>query len=896
MTEESTNRSLKQKMGEREKQSIIAWLFSHRWWPLFLFFIITFLSLLITAVMNIINSLIWWGRIDLDLILIGCIDSFVVTSLITPAVIYFIKNYFNLEEMNRKLQKEVDERKMTEVALRDSEEKYRLLTENMHDILWTSDLEMNITYLSPSIEKVLNFTVEERMKHTLEEQMPSETLRRAMNILAEELQFDKERDPDRHISLDLNFFHKDGSVRCLENTLSFIRDENSKPVGIHGLARDITDQNLVEEELRESRKRLQKIVDNARDVIWMLDMDTRFTFISPAIENMLGYTVEEYLAKPHSEIIVPASLDLLLKVLEEELVLENDPQADKFRSRTIETEQISKSGARLWVELKMNFIHDENGKPVGILGFSRDITERKQINEALKKSEDKYRLIAENTADLIETVDLNFRPTYVSPASMRLRGFTVEEAMEQTIEANITPESLQLIMAVFEEEMQLEADGTADPNRTRIMEVEVYKKDGSTIWVEVSISFLRDQDGKPVEILAVVRDISTRKQAEAEKKILEERLQQADKLESIGTLAGGIAHDFNNLLMGIHGLASLTLLNLDPSDPNYERLEGIEQQVQSGADLTRQLLGFARGGRYEVKPTNINEILEKTSSMFGRTKKEITLQRKLAEDLWNVEVDRGQIEQALLNLYINAWQAMPGGGDLYLETQNVCLSDKKMPFSSIKPGKYVKITITDTGTGMDEKTRERIFDPFFTTKEMGRGTGLGLATVYGIITGHQGIINVYSEPGHGTTFNIYLPTSDKEVIQEQTAAEEIATGTETVLLVDDEKTVVEVNKELLAVLGYKVFAAGSGQEAIAVYLEKKETIDLIILDMIMPGISGAETFDRLRKINPNVKVLLSSGYSLNGEAQSIMNRGCNGFLQKPFSLTKLSGEIRKILG
>jgi len=238
---------------------------------------------------------------------------------------------------------------------------------------------------------------------------------------------------------------------------------------------------------------------------------------------------------------------------------------------------------------------------------------------------------------------------------------------------------------------------------------------------------------------------------------------------------------------------------------------------------------------------------------------------------------------------------MPGGGEIYLETENVLFDNVQAISYSVTPGKYVKISITDTGTGMDEKTRERIFDPFFTTKKMGRGTGLGLATVYGIIKGHKGMITVYSEPGHGTTFNIYLPASEKEVVKEKTATGTIARGTETILLVDDEKMVLEVSRKLLEFLGYRVYTAGSGQEAIAVYMEKRNKIDMVILDMIMPGISGGETFARLREINPEAKVLLSSGYSINGEAKTIMDRGCNGFIQKPFQLEKLSGKVRNML-
>ena len=247
-----------------------------------------------------------------------------------------------------------------------------------------------------------------------------------------------------------------------------------------------------------------------------------------------------------------------------------------------------------------------------------------------------------------------------------------------------------------------------------------------------------------------------------------------------------------------------------------------------------------------------------------------------------------------MNLYVNSGHAMPGGGEIRLETENVFLDEETLPFA-IKAGRYVKISVTDTGVGMDEKTRERIFDPFFTTKEMGRGTGLGLAMVYGIIKGHGGMIRVNSEPGRGTTFYIYLPASEKEVAKAGEAAERILKGTETILLVDDEKTVLSVSKELLKFLGYRVHAAGGGQEAIAVYMEKRGEIDLVILDMIMPGISGGETFDRLREIDPAIKVLLASGYSIEGQAQEILDRGCNGFLQKPFHLEKLARKVREVL-
>jgi len=317
--------------------------------------------------------------------------------------------------------------------------------------------------------------------------------------------------------------------------------------------------------------------------------------------------------------------------------------------------------------------------------------------------------------------------------------------------------------------------------------------------------------------------------------------------------------------------------------------------VKSAADLTRQLLGFARSGKYEVKTTDLNELIKNQNQMFGRTRKEITIREKYEENLWAAEVDQGQIEQALMNLYVNAWQAMPGGGDLYIQTENVIIDENYIKPYKVEPGKYVKISVTDTGIGMDKSTQQRIFEPFFTTREMGMGTGLGLASAYGIIKNHDGFINVYSEKGEGTTFNIYLPASEKEVIDEKELAEDILKGSETVLLVDDEDMIIDVGQDILKLLGYEVLPVRGGEEAIEVYKKNHDKIDMVILDMIMPDMGGGETYDRLKEINPDIKVLLSSGYSINGRATEILERGCDGFLQKPFSIMDLSQKIREIL-
>ncbi len=383
--------------------------------------------------------------------------------------------------------------------------------------------------------------------------------------------------------------------------------------------------------------------------------------------------------------------------------------------------------------------------------------------------------------------------------------------------------------------------------------------------------------------------------AEERKQKMEESLRQSQKMEAIGCLAGGIAHDFNNLLMGIQGHATLARMNLDPSESACGDMEAIESLVSSGAGLTRQLLGYSRGGRYEVKSLKLNDLAHQTAVLFGRTRKEIVIHEQHEPGSWTVRADRGQMEQVLMNLFVNAWQAMPGGGPLYLETRNVFLDREHAATYLVRPGRYVKLSMTDAGVGMDEKTRQRVFEPFFTTREMGRGTGLGLATVYGIVKGHNGAITVYSEKGRGTTFNIYLPASEKPSEEEVKPPADVDGEGETILVVDDEPAVLHVTETILERLGYRVRSAQSGPEALKIYQASENGIDLVVLDMIMPGMGGGETFERLKEMNPKVKVLLASGYSLNGEAEQIFKKGCRGFLQKPFTKGELSRKIRQIL-
>ncbi len=532
-------------------------------------------------------------------------------------------------------------------------------------------------------------------------------------------------------------------------------------------------------------------------------------------------------------------------------------------------------------------IADERGEVTHLAIYGVDITEQKRVQDSLRESRELYRLVTENVADVVWVLDpQTLRFKYVSPSAERLLGYSVAELAELTVDRLLTEESRAALAAQAVERRTAFAAGDAGAV-TRLNELEQVRKDGTRIWVEMSTTYVRGATGE-LEIIGSSRDITARKR-------LEERLRQAHKMEAIGTLAGGIAHDFNNLLMAIQGNASLVLADLERDDPRRERVEAIEECVRSAAELTGQLLGFARGGAYHVVPTDLNELVERTARLFGRSRKQLSLHHKPQVELWTVEVDRGQLEQVLLNLLVNAWHAMPEGGEIYLETNNVTLGDDDARPHGVQRGRYVRVAVTDTGVGMDDATRDRVFEPFFTTKGMGRGTGLGLATVYGIVTSHRGFVTVYSEPARGSTFNVYLPASDREVVEAGASAEQVAAGTETVLLVDDEAAVRSVAAAMLGRLGYTVLVAGSGEEALECFARERSRIDGVVLDLVMPGLGGGETFRRLRALDPGLRVLLASGYSLNGEARGLLDRGCRAFIQKPWSLGELSRKLRQML-
>jgi PAS domain S-box-containing protein len=680
------------------------------------------------------------------------------------------------------------------------------------------------------------------------------------------------------------FVDRQGSLHDIFLTVGVIPGTNQSIASFM----DVTERNRVTREMQERRQFLEGLLTHAPDAIITLNENGAITEWNPGAEKLFGYTREETLGRKVEDLIST-----------EQIRKEVDALTGMFISGEkilpMESVRFRKDGTPVNVVIAGSPIMVSNTRRSYIVVYT-DISRYKEIEAALRTSEERYRLLAENVHDVIWLMDLNLNYTYISPSVERLKGFTVEEAMRLSIKDLYTPESYNRVIEVFHEEARNELQKkNTEKHLWRTMELEQYKKDGTTIWTEVTANSIRDETGRPAGILGVTRDISERKRAEKEKKQLESQLFHAQKMEAVGTLAGGIAHDFNNILMGIQGNASLILMDLDSPHPCSERLKSIQQYVKRGSDLTRQLLGFAQGGKYEVKPTDLNDIVGKSAEMFGRTRKDLTVETALQEDLWSVEVDRGQIDQVLMNLFVNAGQAMPDGGRLSIETRNIVLDNASAKTLSLAAGRFAVISVADTGEGIDESIHDRIFDPFFTTKEKGVGTGLGLASAYGIIANHGGKITFESVRNAGTTFHVYIPASRKTPLHEPDTVKGLQMGSETILLVDDEDMILTVGREILEKLGYCVITAKSGADALALYRQNKGDIDLIILDMIMPGLGGRETYESLKKIDPSIKVLLSSGYDMDEHARSILNQGGSGFIQKPFSIQELSTKIREVL-
>jgi len=657
--------------------------------------------------------------------------------------------------------------------------------------------------------------------------------------------------------------HDGKTVPCIVTATPF-REPEGKLIGIVEDFKDISERKEAEEALRESEERLKIILDSIQTGVVVIDPETHTIIdVNPVAEKMIGVPKDQVVNKVCHKYICPAEkgkcpiTDLGQTFDRSERVLTKADGTSIPILKTVGTVMLA--GRKHLLE---SFL---------------DITEHKQAEDAVRASEEKYRSLVESTDDSVYLVDSSC--TYLFMNQRHLSRFNVphDKVIGRTYGEFHSEEETQAFAKKVEE--------VIETGRSLWHE---YRSERDGGYFLRSISPVKGRDGVITAVTVISKDITERRRLEAQ-------LQHAQRMEAIGTLAGGIAHNFNNLLMGVRGHLSLMSLDADRGGAVRERLKKMEKLVESGTQLTSHLLGYAREGKYEVKTINLNKIVAETSDTFGMTKKQIKVHREFAQDLFGIQADHGQIEQVLWNLFVNAADAMPDGGDLFISTANATHEDMKSRLYVPKPGRYVALTVTDTGHGMDRKTLRRAFDPFYTTKGIGRGTGLGLSSVYGIVKSHGGYLDVESKPGSGTTFRVYFPATEAEVHEVARTTIELVRGTGTVLLVDDEEPVLEVGKELLEAMGYRVLAAKDGNEAVEIYGKNIGEIDIVVLDMIIPGMGGGEVYERLKETDPNVKVLLSSGYAIDGEATKIMQRGCNGFIQKPFHMKELSDKINEII-
>ena len=772
-----------------------------------------------------------------------------------------------LARANTRLKQEVEDRKQAEEALRESEERYRNLSEQSGDAIYITTREGELPYINQSFLHLFGYTSVE-IRTMKAQQMyvnPDDRLTFQQEI--------EKKGSVRDFGVKLR--KKDGAETDCLITATVRQADDGTILGYQGIIRDITERKRMEEALRESEEKYRSILESIQEGYFEVDLAGNLTFFNNALCRITGYSRDVLMGMNNREYTTPETANRMYQIF-------NQVYRTGKPSSVTDYEIITKDGRTQVLEMSTSLMRDPEGEPIGFRGLVRDITERKQAEEALLREKEKFRVLVEESPYGVAIIGKEGDYTYINPRFVDIFGYTLEEiptGRDWFEKVYPDQEYRNQVISTWISDLKSAASG-----ETRPRTFNATCKDGSTRKIEFRAMTMDTGDQ-----FVIYEDITERER-------LEEQLQQAQKMEALGTLAGGIAHNFNNLLMGIMGNASLVLLDIEPTHPHYGRLKSIEKLVEGGSKLTRQLLGYASEGRYEVRPISLNQVVKETADTFGTTKKEMRVHLELAEELHGIKADQGQIDQVLWNLFINAAEAMPGGGNLFLKTVNVTHKDMRGKTYKANPGNYVLLTVTDTGIGMDKKTMKHIFDPFFTTKGLGKGTGLGLASVYGIIKAHGGYIDVDSKKGRGATFSIYLPAWGKAISGAVKTHEQVIDGRETILLVDDEAMVLDVGAKMLKKLGYTVLEAQGGREAVEIYKGNKDEINLVILDMIMPDMGGGETYDRMKELNPTkVKVLLSSGYSIEGQAKEILERGCDAFIQKPFKMQELSGRIREIL-
>ena len=672
--------------------------------------------------------------------------------------------------------------------------------------------------------------------------------------------------------LELRFTAADGTPKWVRTAGDPII-EDGRVVKVIGYIMDITSVKKTEAVLAESRERFRRAVENIPHVVVIYDPGLRIRYINPATRRITGRPVSDFIGRRDEEVFPPDIYRSYLPALRK--------ARDTGAVQAVETDLLFPGTGMRSVKITCVPLANDAGEVREILCITQDFTERLRY-------EKEYKQLLDGMNDTAFVIDFEGKFVEVNRTAVQVLGYTREELLSMG-PADIDPylsgdEIRDLVLRMRSEEKQ-------------VFETRHRTKRGDIIPVEISSSRVSCQ-GKPA-ILSIARDITERRRVEQEREKLQAQFVQAQKMEAVGRLAGGVAHDFNNMLTVILNQAEMAMTRLPPSHPIHGQLQEIHQASERSAKLTRQLLAFSRRQTVEPQVLDLNETVEKLLKMFRRlVGEDIDLAWMPATSLWPVRMDPVQVDQLLANLLVNARDAIQGAGKITIETGNVTLDDAYCSeHAGCRPGDYVLLAISDDGCGMDKETMENVFEPFFTTKDVSQGTGLGLATVYGVVKQNEGYIYVYSEPGRGTTFRTYLPRHAGGTAEApQRRAEEPSNGRgETVLLVEDEKAILEMGRMMLEQLGYRVLCAGSPEEAIKLAGEHPGDIHLLITDVVMPEMNGRQLADRIRSIKQEIQCLFMSGYTADVIAHSgVLDEGVH-FIPKPFTMHTLSAKIRELL-
>ncbi|HRU93287.1 MAG TPA: PAS domain S-box protein [Candidatus Marinimicrobia bacterium] len=778
--------------------------------------------------------------------------------------------------------RDITESKQMQNQLLESERKYRDLVENMAEGLITIDEQKIVTLVNSKICHMLEFKPEEMVGKNIFDFFDSKN----QKILKQEL---VKRPEGTFSQYEITFTTKSGKQipALISGAPNF--DEKGRFRGSYANVLDFTERKQAEEALRQSEEKYRLITETTSDLISLhtFDLNASYTYVSPSIKRIAGYEPEELLGESAFTYIHPEDRKGLLKILKTYVgyTIKNLMSAKKSEfTETIEYRFKHKSGKWIYLQSVGNTL----GKQ--LLLVSRDVTQRVQMEASLRESEERYRSMVENSAMGVFIVDDNSNFEFVNQRLCEILGYRASEIIGHKFMEFLAPESVELVQDRYQ---RLQKSEAVSMN----YEFEVIRKDGERRQVEIYSNVVKDTDGKN-HTIAQILDITERVKAEAARDSLESQLRQAQKMEAVGRLAGGIAHDFNNILTIILGYSQMALMNLQPGQKFYTHFQKINDAAHRSANMIGKMLAFSRQQNAEPQRLNLNTHLESTKGLLEKmVREDIRISFIQGAELNDIYLDPTQFDQIIINLVANARDAMPKGGNLVIETANfTCDSEYSLKHHGFQPGNYVMISVSDTGCGMDKETQEHIFEPFFTTKGEGEGTGLGLATVYGIIKQNNGFINVYSEPGKGATFKIYFPVYEGQDEKPYQAEDlENIMGQETILLAEDDTDVRTFTRNALQQLGYRVIDFGEPIEALEYFKKHSDEIDLLFTDLVMPGMNGQELHRQIEQIKPGIKVLFTSGYTSNIIAvQGIIKRGIN-FLQKPFAIAALGKKIRQIL-